>query len=422
MPGPLSHTIGYQSFVTIFAAGLFSGGFRIGFFEVFVLDSLPVCAEIDLKAVAHNVREIRRITEPGAKVMAVVKANGYGHGSIEVSRVALQNGADYLGVARVEEALVLRRAGIDAPILIFGYSPVDAVDQLIRFDLTQTVYSYEMAKALSGALAGREHRLRVHLKVDTGMGRLGLLADAYRQQTAPEEACRQLVQDVASIFRLPGLEIEGIYTHFATADEADKSYAHRQFDLFMDSIESLRREGMEFSLKHAANSAGVLDMPETHLDMVRPGISVYGIYPSGEVNRAGAALKPAMTLKARVINLKKVSAGFKISYGSTWQTRGPATIATVNIGYADGLNRLLSSCGHMLIRGCRAPVVGRVCMDMTMLDVGHIPDVAPGDEVVVFGSQGDGVLSVDEIASQIRTISYEVVTMISGRVQRVYLR
>lgn len=386
------------------------------------MDSLLVRAEIDLQAVAHNVRAIRRVTGRDAKIMAVVKANGYGHGSVEVARTALANGVEALGVARIEEAAVLRHCGIDAPILIFGYTPVDAVDKLIEFDLTQTVYSYKMAQRLSSAAAGRGRRIRVHLKVDTGMGRLGLLPDHLRPQAPNTDASRRFVQEAVSILQLPGLEAEGIYTHFATADEGDKSWCRYQFNMFMDCIESLRHEGIEFSVRHAANSAAVIDLPETHLDMVRPGISIYGLYPSKDVDRSRIDLKPVMTLKARVVNLKSVPAGFRVSYGSTYQTSKPAMIATVNIGYADGLNRLLSSCGQMLVRQQKAPVIGRVCMDMVMLDVSHIPGVEPGDEVVVFGRQGEAALQVDDIADRIHTINYEVVTMISGRVQRTYIR
>ncbi|MBT9439816.1 MAG: alanine racemase [Desulfobacterales bacterium] len=378
-----------------------------------LLDSPLVWAEVDLKAIAHNIRELRRITNPKARFMAIVKANAYGHGIIEVARQSLENGAEALGVANIEEGIQLRKAGIDAPVLIFGYtSPVHA-KKLIEFDLTQTVYSYETSRALSEAVAAYGKKIKVHIKVDTGMGRLGLLRGIKDNS----------LSEVESISRLPMLELEGIYTHFATADKSDRSYAGKQFEIFMDFLNQLRIAGLEIPVTHAANSAAIINMPETHLDMVRAGISIYGLYTSEEVDRSIIKLKPAMELKTKIIHLKKVPAGFKVSYGTTYETEKPTTIATVSIGYADGLNRLLSSKGRMLVCGGQsAPIVGRVCMDMTMLDVGKIPEIAIGEEVVVFGKQGNASISVDEIASTINTINYEVVSTIMERVPRIYLR
>jgi alanine racemase len=344
--------------------------------------------------------------------MAIVKANAYGHGIIEVARQSLENGAEALGVANIEEGIQLRKAGIDAPVLIFGYtSPVHA-KKLIEFDLTQTVYSYETSRALSEAVAAYGKKIKVHIKVDTGMGRLGLL----------REITDSAVSEVESISRLPMLELEGIYTHFATADKSDRYYAGKQFEIFMDFLNQLRIAGLEIPVTHAANSAAMINMPETHLDMVRAGISIYGLYTSEEVDRSIIKLKPAMELKTKIIHLKKVPAGFKVSYGTTYETETPTTIATVSIGYADGLNRLLSSKGRMLVCGQSAPIVGRICMDLTMLDVGKIPEIAIGEEVVVFGKQGNASISVDEIASTINTINYEVVSTIMERVPRIYLR
>lgn len=376
------------------------------------MDSPLVWAEVDLKAIAHNIRELRRITNPKARFMAIVKANAYGHGIIEVARQSLENGAEALGVANIEEGIQLRKAGINAPVLIFGYaSPVHA-KKLIEFDLTQTVYSYEISRALSEAVAAYGKKIKVHIKVDTGMGRLGLL----------REITDSSVSEVESISRLPMLELEGIYTHFATADKSDRSYAGKQFEIFMDFLNLLRIAGLEIPVTHAANSAAIINMPETHLDMVRAGISIYGLYTSEEMDRSIIKLKPAMELKTRIIHLKKVPAGFKVSYGTTYETEKPTTIATVSIGYADGLNRLLSSKGRMLVCGHSAPIVGRICMDLTMLDVGNIPEIAIGEEVVVFGRQGNALISVDEIASTINTINYEVVSTIMERVPRIYLR
>jgi alanine racemase len=253
------------------------------------------------------------------------------------------------------------------------------------------------------------------------MGRLGVLPDCFRTLQSSRDV-DNAVHEVESIARLRNLEIEGIYTHFAIADSPDRSYTENQLEIFMDLIDQLKRAGMEFPVKHAANSAAVINMPKTHLDMVRAGISIYGLYTSDSVDKNRIDLKPAMELKARIIYVKKVPAGFKVSYGITYETEKATTIATVPIGYADGFNRLLSSRGHMLVCRRKAPIIGRVCMDMTMLDVGDIPEVSLEDEVVVFGKQGDASITVDEIASSINTINYEIISTIADRVPRIYLQ
>ena len=375
-----------------------------------------VWAEVDLQAIAHNTRELRRITKPEARLMSAVKANAYGHGMIEVANTVLQSGADELGVARIEEGIQLREAGIDAPVLIFGYTPSSMNEKLIEFNLRPTVFSYPVAEALSKIAVKNSKNIDIHLKIDTGMGRLGMLPDSISPTKKLE-----IINDAKKISKLPGIEIEGVYTHFATADILDKIYAKRQFDIFVEFLNQLHQEGIEVPVKHAANSAAVIDMPETHLDMVRAGIAVYGLYPSDEVDKSRISLKPAMEMKARIIHLKKVPSGFKVSYGSTYETTTGTTIATVPVGYGDGYNRLLSSRGSMLVSGQRAPVAGRVCMDLTMIDVGHIPDVSIEDEVVIFGRQGEVCISIDEIATLLQTINYEVVTTVAHRVPRIYL-
>jgi alanine racemase len=385
------------------------------------LDHPITWAEISLDAYAHNIKELRRVTRPPARLMAVVKANGYGHGAVEVAREALQNGAQYLGVARINEAIPLREAGLEAPILIFGYSPPDLAPMLIEYELTQSVYSLSTASALSEKAARQGKKIKVHLKVDSGMGRLGFLLEA-TNGTPDDIAAQNPVRAIEAITRLPGLTVEGIFTHFATADSADKSYADLQLDRFKDLINRLQKEGLEPPVRHAANSGALIDMPDSHLDMVRPGIATYGLHPSDEVNKSMVDLKPVMTLKSRIIHLKRVAPGFNISYGITFQTKNHTTIATVPVGYADGFNRLLSSRGHMLVHGQRVPIVGRVCMDLTMLDVGGISGVALEDEVVVFGEQANEAITADEIATSIGTINYEVVSTITARVPRVYLK
>jgi len=385
-------------------------------YEVISLESPNIWAEIDLNAIAHNVREIRRVTSSKASLMVAVKANAYGHGIIEVAKQALKSGADALGVARVDEGIRLREAGIDAPVLVFGYTQPSEPVRLYEFDLIQTVYSYETARILSATASSLNIKINIHLKVDTGMGRLGLLPDSRR--AAPADSA---VEEVKSIAGLSNLKLEGIFTHFATADWSDKSYAEKQFQIFLNFLDQLHKAGLEFSVKHAANSGAIIDMPQTHLDMVRAGISTYGLYPSDEIDKSRIKLLPAMSLKARIIHLKKVPAGFMVSYGITHKTKKPTTIATIPAGYGDGLSRLMSSNGHMLVHGQRAPIIGRVCMDLTMIDVGHIPEAKIEDEVVVFGHQGDASISAEEIARLTKTINYEVVTRISDRVPRVYI-
>jgi alanine racemase len=379
-----------------------------------------VWAEVDLEAITYNVRELRRITDPGAHLMAVVKANAYGHGVVEVTRKALESGADSLGVARIEEGIELRKAGINESILIFGYTPPALAHKLIAFDLTQTVWSYTTAKALSDVAVSSNKQIKVHLKVDTGMGRLGLLPDCRRPTVTEQNLIGNAIREVESISLLAGLTLEGVYTHFATADSSDKTYAEKQFRIFVDFLNELRRAGISLPLCHAANSAAIIEMPETHLDMVRPGIAIYGLYPSDEVNKRRIALKPAMTLKSKIVHLKKVPPGFKVSYGCTYQTPKATIVASVPVGYADGFNRLLSSRGHMLVRGYRAPIIGRICMDQTMLDVGHIPDVNLEDEVVIFGRQEDKSITVDEIAATLNTINYEIVSALTARIPVIY--
>jgi len=375
-----------------------------------------IWAEIDLDAIVNNVRELRRATRTGARVMAMVKANAYGHGTEAVARTALENGADCLGVSRIREAIDLRDAGFKVPILIFGRTPPSLALQVAAHDLTATLYDLPTAKAYSESAESRGETIRVHLKVDIGMGRLGILPDSRR----PKNGRPAAIAEVMQISRLPGLNVEGIYTHFATADSADKTYAHYQLEEFRSFLVELEQAGLKFQIRHAANSAAIIELPESHFDLVRPGISMYGLPPSSEVDLSNVRLIPAMTLKAQIVHVKSVDAGFKVSYGSTWEAPKPIVIATVPVGYADGFSRLLSNRGEMLVHGCKAPIVGRVCMDQTMLDVGHIPDVQVGDEVVIIGRQKEAAILADDIAAELGTINYEVVSSIMARVPRIY--
>ncbi len=374
-----------------------------------------IWAEIDRAAIGHNVKELRRLIGDKVQLMVAVKANAYGHGAVEVARAALESGADQLGVARVEEGIALRRAGIEAPILILGHTPAQNAPYLMEHRLMPTIYSVDNAQAFSEVATAANKSIAFHIKVDSGMGRLGVPCDALQLDLSPNP-----VEEIRAILQLPGLEFQGLCTHFATADHGDKTFANRQFKRFQALAADLEADGIEIPIKHAANSGAIIDMPETHLDMVRAGISLYGLNPSDEVDLGRIDLRPALTLKARIIHLKTVPAGTRISYGGTWQPSSATTIATIPVGYGDGYNRRLSNKGQMLVNGKRAPIVGRVCMDLTMLDVGHIENVKVGDEAVLIGRQGKEEISADEIAALLGTINYEVVTALMARVERVY--
>ncbi len=364
----------------------------------------PVWAEVDLNAVAHNLGEVRKRTK--AKIMAIVKANAYGHGAYPVANTLLKAGADCLGVAILAEALELRAKGITAPILILGYTPEEMARQVVEKDITQTVYTLNQTHAL--AQAGRDlgKEAKVHIKVDTGMGRIGFPWDG------PEA--------ISPVFEMAGLQVEGAFTHLAVADIKDKSFTLEQLDKFHFCLDTLAAYGHPVPLKHAANSAAVIDVPEAHLDMVRPGIMLYGLAPSREVDLTGVDLRPAMTLKAKIALVKNLPAGSSVSYGRTFRAPAEVRVATLPIGYADGYTRLLSNRAEVLIRGRRAPVIGRICMDQCMVDVSAIPEASVGDEAVLFGSDGEDLLPVDELADILGTINYELVCMVSARVPRIY--
>lgn len=377
-------------------------------------------AEIHLDAIAHNLQELRRITRPESGIMAVVKADGYGHGALEIAKTALDKGAAALGVARLNEGIKLRESGIDKPILIFGYTPPNDTDKLLYYNLTQTIGYPELAEHYSHAAGKQGATLKVHLKIDSGMGRLGFLIDPLSAEN-PGTRYSQIIKKISSMILLPHLLIEGIYTHFACADLKDKTHSIRQFELFNSLLAELyRATSFQAQIQHAANSAAIIDMPGTHMNMVRAGIALYGLYPSQEVDRKKISLQPVMELKTNILHLKKVPKGFSVSYGGTWKAPKQTTIATIPLGYADGYSRLLSSKGIMLVCGKKAPVVGKVCMDLIMLDVGEIPEACINDEVVVFGKQNAAGITVDEIAETLGTINYEIVSTISSRVPRIF--
>jgi alanine racemase len=357
-------------------------------------------AEINLGNITHNIKEIKKLLNDDVKFMAVVKADAYGHGSVQVSK-HIRDNVDHLSVATIQEALEIRSAGIKKPVMILSEtSPLNA-KEVVRNDLVQTVYTYELASALSKAAISLRKKVKAHFKVDTGMGRIGAS-----------------VQDAAKIFNeissLKNLQIEGIFTHLARAEEKN-GFTSEQLNKFNSVLKGISSDHL---IKHAANSAGAIYHKDSHMDMVRIGLTMYGLYPpTGD--KDGISLKPALEFKTCVVYLKRVPKGTPVSYGSTYITEKETSIATLPVGYADGLPRALSNKGSVLIGGKKYPIVGRVCMDLTMVDVGD-SSVKIGDEVALIGAQGNERISADDIASIAGTISYEIVCGIGKRVPRIY--
>ena len=361
-------------------------------------------AEIDLDALRHNVRQIRAFVGPRVQVMAVVKADAYGHGAVPIARAALQAGATRLVVHRVNEGIVLREAGIQAPILLLGYAPLDAAEAVVRYRLTPTVITLDFVQRLNALTT---EPFPVHIKVDTGMGRFGLL---------PHE----VLEVVRGLRQYPNVHLEGIYTHFATADEADTGYLRHQWRVFQDVLETLHAAGITIPLRHACNSAATFALPEAHLDAVRPGIALYGMRPSLEWEPP-VPLQPVLRLKSRVARIRTLSAGSSIGYGRTYITPREQRVALVPIGYGDGYLRALSNRGYVLIRGRYCRVLGRVSMDQIVVDVDGVPDVEMEDEVVVIGQQGEARITAEDVARWAGTINYEITTLLQPRVPRLYL-
>lgn len=373
-------------------------------------------AEIDLDAIGHNYRTIRARLKPGTKMCCVIKADAYGHGAEMLAAEYESLGADWFAVSNLEEATQLRNAGIRLPILILGYTPASCAKKLSDLNIAQAVLSAEYAQALSAQAVKDGVRVRAHIKLDTGMSRIGFLFQDPERDDATIDAVEQAC-------RLPGLESEGIFTHFAVADEGEggRDYTAAQFHSFTKAISLLEELGVRFALRHCANSAAIFDYPETQLDMVRPGIVLYGLMPSEDLNQK-PDLHPAMQLKSIVSLVKTVEPQTSVSYGRRFVTKEATRVATVPIGYADGYPRHLFEQGSMLVHGKRAKIIGRVCMDQTMLNVTDIPDVKEGDAVTVFGRDGEAFLPVDELAKYNQTINYELVCLVSKRVPRVYFK
>jgi alanine racemase len=341
--------------------------------------------------------------------MAVVKADGYGHGAVETAAAAIRSGAEYLGVAFLDEAIQLRNAGIEKPILILGYTPPSSVEAAVIHQISITVFTEDVLDKVIVCAQRLGQKAVIHLKVDTGMSRIGVCTVQEALAMASKARSSELVH------------LEGIFTHFADADNNDSKFTQHQFRHFTDIINKLGQENIHFPIKHCCNSAAAMAYPEMHMDMVRLGISMYGLLPSPAMRTLSYPLCPAMSMKTKISMLKSVAEGACIGYGCSFETDRESKIATIPVGYADGFPRLLSNMGFILVRGRRAPIVGKICMDQTMIDVTEIPEVRSGDEVTLFGRSGSGVLPVDEIAELAQTINYETVCSVGKRVPRIYL-
>lgn len=374
-------------------------------------------AEIDLNAIENNIREIRSFVDDGVKIMGVVKADGYGHGYLETARTLIENGADCLAVAVLDEAIQLRKCGIDVPVLILGYTPPKYAEELIINNIMPNCYTYELAEAMSKAGQKFNKTGKIHIKIDTGMGRVG-----YRYND-DENTNSETVDEIIRISKLPFLEINGMFTHFSVADEDDDEYTSCQFRRFSEVCDRVKNAGINVKLCHCCNSAGLMRFPEYHMDMVRPGIILYGLKPGEFVPDGILDLKPAMSLKAQVTNIKHVGRGTSISYGRKFRSEADDTvIATIPIGYADGYSRILSGKVQMIAGGKKCNQIGNICMDQCMINVTSANNIRIGDEVILFGSDGKNDIPIETIAEIMGTINYEILCVIGKRIPRVYLR
>lgn len=374
-------------------------------------DYQRVYAKINLDAVLHNLERMHDVTEENTKIIAVIKTDGYGHGAVPIAQTIEE--LPYLwgfAVATVQEGIILRRHGIKKPILILGYSFEGESEEIVTWELQPAVFRYSSAKALSeaGKKLGRE--VKIHIKIDTGMSRIGY-------QVGEAEA-----DEIARIKELAGIRIEGIFTHFARADETDKTYTQEQIAHFQKMLELLGRRGVEIPLRHCSNSAGIMDLPQANMDAVRAGIILYGMLPSDEVDRERVPLEPVLELHSEIVCIKTLEEGRSISYGGTYQVSGRERIATIPVGYGDGYPRSLSNRGYVLIRGKRAPICGRVCMDQFMVNVTDIPQAQEGDPVILIGRDGSEELSMEELGDLSGRFNYEFACDLGRRIPRVFFR
>ncbi|MCI8893481.1 MAG: alanine racemase [Lachnospiraceae bacterium] len=374
-------------------------------------DYSRVYAQVDLSAILHNVNEMKRVIPADTQILAVIKTDGYGHGAVPIGRLLEQEpGIWGYGVATAEEGLILRRNGLRKPILVLGATFPEQYRDMAEQGIRPNVYSLAMAEDMSRALAGTGHGLHVHVKVDTGLSRLGF------------QVTRKDADEIAQIAGLEHIILEGLFTHYAKADAADKSMAENQLSLFQRMQRLLQERGVSPKLTHSSNSAAIIDMPHASMDLVRAGISLYGLLPSDEVDQGRLSLRPALSLKSRIVFLKELEEGRAISYGATYRTDRVQRIATIPVGYGDGYPRSLSNRGYVLIRGQRAPICGRICMDQFMVDVTKIPEAALMDEVVLVGESGQERITMEQIGRLSGRFHYEFACDLGKRIPRVYLK
>jgi alanine racemase len=366
----------------------------------------PTVCYIDHESLRWNFRQIRSSVDSQIKILSMVKANGYGHGAPAVAKTLAAEGTDYFGVATVEEAVELRRHGITAPILVLTGVYLDQLELFFDHQLTAVAHDLGALQQLDDAVARRGGSLNLHLKIDTGMGRIGFLP-------------AQIDEWLCQVRKLKAVKVEGLFSHFSHAESVEGEYTRKQVEIFNIVVRRLRDGGIAPTLIHLANSAATIALPSAYFNMVRPGLMLYGVYPSPAMT-ARIALKPVLSWKTRILQLKKVPSNTSISYGQTFTTKRDSLIATLPLGYADGYRRLLSNRGQALVGGKRAPIAGRVCMDLTMLDVTDIGKIQQGDEVVLLGAQANETISADEMAAWADTISYEILTSIGARVPRIH--
>lgn len=377
--------------------------------EIYSEKYFRVFANIDLDTISRNIMAAKETLSNGTKIMAIIKADGYGHGAIPIAR-ELNGMVDAYGVAIVEEGIELRNAGINKSILILSYTAMEQINEVIAYDITQTVFQYEVAKLMDEEAKRQGKIAKIHIKIDTGMGRIGF------------QPCKESIEEIIRISNLKNIDIEGIFTHFACADMKDKTSANEQLSNFITFTNELENAGVKVRIKHASNSAGIVDMNYANLDMVRCGITTYGIYPSEEVNKDNLKIQPAMELKTHISFVKELDAGHGIGYGSTFITDKTMMIATVPVGYGDGYPRALSNKGRVLVHGKSAPIIGRVCMDQFMIDVSHIPGVMQGDEITLIGKDGKEEITVEEIGNLSYSFNYEVLCNLGKRIPRIYYK
>ena len=368
-----------------------------------------VQANVNLEAIRNNLLEVKKKIGDWTKLMVIIKADAYGHGAVGLAKsIGDGSGVDYYGVAIIEEAVELRRAGINKPILVLGYTPREQYQLVVAYDVAQTIFQYEMAEALSEEAKRQGKTAKIHIKLDTGMSRIGF-ADT-----------KESVSEIKRIAALPNIEIEGLFSHFARADETDRTPTEEQLKRYIAFYSLLEQKNIMIPIRHIANSAGIIEFPKAYFNMVRCGIATYGIYPSDMVNKDAMNLIPAMELKTHVVYVKELEEGVGISYGATYITRRKTKVATIPVGYADGYSRNLSNVGKVIIHGQYAPIIGRICMDQFMVDVSDIAEVKQGDIVTLLGRDKEAYISVEELAQWSHSFAYELVCTIGKRIPRVY--